>query len=1148
MISSRVPRRRPKPTLDLAPLTARAHAAWRQGEALADQGDARAALPWLDRAHRLAPSDQNLRFALAWRRLQAGEPAAAAPLFADMARRFGSPECWAGLAACHVATGDVQAAREAVATALSTNAVDAALARLADQLAGPQGWCGLGAGFRLLGADPAKLELLLDGAATSGPTQHARCLPQATGRLAPLDAGCSDPEDVRRPGPQDTRLLPLQDARRPDPQNALRPDPQDTRLLSPQDAHPSDPHDPRSLPPHWRTARRLDVLRHGEPLLGSPISLAAITRTEGMVRRHGSRVTGHAWHPAAPDADPELRVLSETGSELARLTATEPTATIDGTTPLARPRGFACDVPLHLTIHVVGPDGRDLLGSPLPPDSPAPRSATSTVQPASSLSATGAASVPPSTDAASALHAADAASAPPPPDAAPIPHPHDAPPPFPHPTDAPQALTPPRQLSKHVPDPALPVNVVIPVYRGLRTTLDCIAAVLATLAPPHRLTVVDDNTPDPDLAEALDRLAQAGSIHLLRPHPTRNLGFPAAANAGLSAAPGHHVILLNSDTLVAPLWLETLRDAACSAPDIGTATPLSNEASIFSYPDPDGGNPAPTLTETHRLARLAARANPGPPVDVPTAHGFCMFVRADCLAETGLLDQASFAQGYGEENDFTERARALGWRHVAVPATFVAHLGGVSFGGAGAQLLRRNLAILEQRYPTYRARIAAHIAADPLAAARRRLDAARFADRTAPRSVDRPAATGANRPNVPGADRPAATGADRPAATGANRPAPTGADRPATRGPDHPATPGTNRPAVSGAVLLVTHGGGGGTARIVAERAHAIAAEGATPILLRAVDGLCEVSAPDEPTPNLVFELPRETGALIRLLRPARPIRAELHHLLGHHHAILGVIAGLAIPYDAWVHDYAWFCARLSFTTGQGRFCGEAEPATCEACLATWGRGIEDPVAPAELRRRSAADLARARAVIVPSADVARRVVRHAPAVCPTIQPWEADPPCAPASVVRRTAGPVRVAVIGAIGQEKGYDVLLACARDAAARALNLAFTIIGYTEDDDTLMATGRVFITGEFTRNEAPSLIEAQRAQLAFLPSIWPETWCYALSDAWSAGLSAAVFDIGTPAERVRSAGRGWVLPLGLPPAVVCDALLRLCGEADY
>jgi hypothetical protein len=39
----------------------------------------------------------------------------------------------------------------------------------------------------------------------------------------------------------------------------------------------------------------------------------------------------------------------------------------------------------------------------------------------------------------------------------------------------------------------------------------------------------------------------------------------------------------------------------------------------------------------------------------------------------------------------------------------------------------------------------------------------------------------------------------------------------------------------------------------------------------------------------------------------------------------------------------------------------------------------------------------------------------------------------------------------------------------------------------------------------------------------------------------LDAVVFDIGTPAERVRRTGRGWVLPLGLPPGRVNDALLN-------
>ena len=67
---------------------------------------------------------------------------------------------------------------------------------------------------------------------------------------------------------------------------------------------------------------------------------------------------------------------------------------------------------------------------------------------------------------------------------------------------------------------------------------------------------------------------------------------------------------------------------------------------------------------------------------MPTGHGFCLYIRAECLDETGLLREDLFAQGYGEENDFCMRARHLGWRHVAVPGVFVAHHGAGSFNAA----------------------------------------------------------------------------------------------------------------------------------------------------------------------------------------------------------------------------------------------------------------------------------------------------------------------------------------------------------------------------------------------------------------------------------------------------------------------------------
>ena len=50
-----------------------------------------------------------------------------------------------------------------------------------------------------------------------------------------------------------------------------------------------------------------------------------------------------------------------------------------------------------------------------------------------------------------------------------------------------------------------------------------------------------------------------------------------------------------------------------------------------------------------------------------------------------------------------------------------------------------------------------------------------------------------------------------------------------------------------------------------------------------------------------------------------------------------------------------------------------------------------------------------------------------------------------------------------------------------------------------------------------------------MALIPSTWPETWCFALTDAWEAGLPALVFDIGTQAQRVRETGRGWGAALG-------------------
>ena len=82
-------------------------------------------------------------------------------------------------------------------------------------------------------------------------------------------------------------------------------------------------------------------------------------------------MTGWAWHPGDPDTDPVLTIRPAKGRGEISITATDTSTAIDNSGLLARPRGFL--VPAEALrgfsgpLHVVGRNGRDLLGSPLDP-------------------------------------------------------------------------------------------------------------------------------------------------------------------------------------------------------------------------------------------------------------------------------------------------------------------------------------------------------------------------------------------------------------------------------------------------------------------------------------------------------------------------------------------------------------------------------------------------------------------------------------------------------------------------------------------------------------------------------------------------------------------------------------------------------------
>jgi len=282
------------------------------------------------------------------------------------------------------------------------------------------------------------------------------------------------------------------------------------------------------------------------------------------------------------------------------------------------------------------------------------------------------------------------------------------------------------------------VDVVVPVHGGRALTLQAIASVLeATTREACELVVVDDASPDPLLRGELQALAAAGQVTLLVNE--RNIGFVGSVNRGIGLHPGRDVVLLNSDARVFGNWLDRLL-AALRTPRTATATPFSNAATILSYPATLCENRLPADGDVVQWDRLCAALD-SPPVDIPTAVGFCMAISRDCLHQIGPFNQERFGRGYGEENDFCLRATAAGWRHVAVPGLFVWHRGGTSFGDQRRELIAAAQVTIEAIHPGYAAGVGRFIREDPLEPARRALDIARIRSDRRPKRL-RLASTG----------------------------------------------------------------------------------------------------------------------------------------------------------------------------------------------------------------------------------------------------------------------------------------------------------------------------------------------------------------------------------------------------------------------
>lgn len=480
------------------------------------------------------------------------------------------------------------------------------------------------------------------------------------------------------------------------------------------------------------------------------------------------------------------------------------------------------------------------------------------------------------------------------------------------------------------------IHIVLPVFNALDALEACVESLWRHTPGPARLTLLDDASTDPRIADFLDHLARRprppGLDLAIRRNP-RNLGFTANVNQALREG-REDLVLLNSDTEVTAGWLAALQRAAASRPEVASVTPWSNHAEICSWPTLCRETPLAAGEGEAIAAVIGAEPARGWP-ELPTAVGFCMLIRRAALDAVGAFDEQAFPRGYGEENDWCCRATQAGFVHLLAPDAFVVHRGGRSFLDESPGLKARHGTVLGTRHPDYAARVARFIAEDPLAPWRARLDAA-----FAARSLD-----ALGRPLRPG-------------------------------------------------LLLVSHALGGGVAQHVEDLMALMAPQARVELLQPAGPGRLVLRDAAGDRVELADEDPE---ALRRLLQARRYARVHLHHTAGLPPAALAAVESLGLPLDLTLHDFAAYCPQHNLSTAEGRPCGEPDLAGCEACVQArphpWGLTV------AAWRAGWGARLRRAERVWVPSATVQRKVSAHHPGVPLAIRPhppraaWLATPP-----------------------------------------------------------------------------------------------------------------------------------------------------------
>lgn len=242
--------------------------------------------------------------------------------------------------------------------------------------------------------------------------------------------------------------------------------------------------------------------------------------------------------------------------------------------------------------------------------------------------------------------------------------------------------------------PAPLLSVVIPNWNGVAFLPTCLDALARQTYPALETIVVDNASHDGSPALVREQYPAVRLIEL-----PENRGFTGACNAGMQAANGAYIALLNNDTEVDTGWAAAVADAFDRHPEVGI---VASKMLLFDRRD-HLHTAGDYFTVDGRAGNRGVWQRDEGQFDqedyVFSACGGSSVYRRTLLDQVGLLDDDFFFSL--EDIDLAWRAQLAGWRCLYTPHAIVYHHLSATGGGITASFYdgRNLLWVLAKNYP-----------------------------------------------------------------------------------------------------------------------------------------------------------------------------------------------------------------------------------------------------------------------------------------------------------------------------------------------------------------------------------------------------------------------------------------------------------------